>query len=217
MVERNRADQESPGRGRLLRSKQVLVEGKEEVMVFRSLATYLDLGELEFRDYGGIGKLRTFLRAFTARGDFYDVRSLAIVADADFVSGSSADRVRGALGFVGLPVPRTPLTLAGAPERDLNVSFLVLPHWSNQGMLESVCLESVKSDPVMECVELFIGCVGNKRQDWPRREIEAKAKVHAFLASQDPPDLRLGEAASKGLWNFDDAAFDPLKELLISL
>ena len=83
-------------------------------------------------------------------------------------------------------------------------------------MLESVCLESVKSDPVMECVELFVGCVGNKRLDWPRREIEAKAKVHAFLASQDPPDLRLGEAASKGLWNFDDAAFDPLKELLIS-
>ena len=184
---------------------------------YTTLATHLDLGELEFREYGGKDKLRKFLAAFTARGDFYDVRSLAIVADADFVPGASADRIRGALESVGLPVPMAPLTLAGAPERDLNVSFLVLPHWNDQGMLEDICLESVKSQPLVGCVEHFLECVGQTRLDWPRREIEAKAKVHAFLASQDPPDLRLGEAASKGFWNFDDAAFDPLKELLVSL
>ena len=215
MVERNRGDQEeSQGRGRPLRSKQVLVEGREEVMVFRSLATHLDLGDLDLWDYGGKNKLREFLAAFTARGDFYDVRSLAIVADADFDVGAARARIRGALRDAGLPVPSDPL--AEASQDDLGVFYLLLPH-EKEGMLENVCLESVRSDPAMECVKQFMGCVRDKRQDWPRREIEAKAKVHAFLASQDPPDLRLGEAASKGFWNFDDAAFDPLKELLVSL
>ena len=84
-------------------------------------------------------------------------------------------------------------------------------------MLEDVCLESVKTSPVMQCVEQFMHCVRGERADWPKQNMEAKARVHAYLASLDPPDLRPGEAAAGGHWNFDDIAFNPLKQLLQEL
>ena len=205
---------DSPSRVSIVETKQVFVEGIEEVRVFRQLADHLEVGSIQIQPYGGKPKLRQFLRVLTSQDDFGNVRSLAVVADPDFDVGAARDSIRGALRDAGLPVPSDPL--AEASQDDLRVFYLLLPH-EKEGMLENVCLESVRSDPAMECVEQFMGCVRNNTQDWPRREIEAKAKVHAFLASQDPPDLRLGEAASKGLWNFDDAAFDPLKELLTSL
>ena len=85
------------------------------------------------------------------------------------------------------------------------------------GMLEDVCLESVVSEPVMECIERFLECVKERRTDWPKQNIDAKARVHTFLASQDPPDLRLGEAAARGFWDFDAAAFEPLRNILQGL
>ena len=42
----------------------------------------------------------------------------------------------------------------------------------------------------------------------------SKARVHAFLASRDRPDLRLGEAAERGIWRFESEAFRPLIDLL---
>ena len=147
----------------------------------------------------------------TNQNDFDKVRSLAVVTDADFDVGAARDRVRGALRDSGLPVPDD--QLGQALHDQLSVYYLLPPH-EGQGMLENVCLESVGAEPVMDCVDRFIECAGDERTDWPRLEIEAKARVHAYLASKDPPDLRLGEAGEKGFWNFDHQVFNPLKGLL---
>jgi hypothetical protein len=45
----------------------------------------------------------------------------------------------------------------------------------------------------------------------------AKAQAHAFLATLDKPDLRLGEAAVAGYWDFDHPAFDALKAFVAAL
>ena len=81
-------------------------------------------------------------------------------------------------------------------------------------MLEDVCLESVKSDPAMECVDRYFECISQADIQGPRKVWMSKARVHAFLASRERPNLRLGEAAESGLWAFDTDAFGPLKELL---
>ena len=200
---------------RFLTTKQVLVEGMEEVLVFNYLVAELQLNEIQARDYGGKDSLRRFLTAFIRHPDFPKVRSLAVVADADFNVGGARARIRGALQNTDLPQPTEPLIEAS--DGNIKVSYLILPHGADQGMLEDVCLESVRTETVMECVDQFIECVKGKREDWPKRETESKARVHAYLASQDRPDLRLGEAAAKGLWDFASPAFDPLKELLMKL
>ena len=205
-----------PGRGGHRRleircPKQILVEGRDEVLVFEALATHLGLDDIQANDYGGKPNLRSYLSAFVNLADFSSVQSLAIVADADF-NGGARDRIRSALESVQLPQP--PTAIEEVSNGALKISYLVLPHFREQGMLEDVCLASVKDRPVMQCVQNFIDCIKHQKSDWPAENREAKALAHAYLVSLDRPDLRLGEAAKRGHWSFNDSAFDPLRQLL---
>ena len=46
---------------------------------------------------------------------------------------------------------------------------------------------------------------------------KAKARVHAWLAAQPRPDLRLGNAAANGLIDWSSPAFDQLKAFVRDL
>ena len=67
----------------------------------------------------------------------------------------------------------------------------------------------------MSCVEEYLECVKNNANREPNNV--AKAKLHAWLASKEKPDKRLGEAAEAGYWDWESAAFDGLKEFIFSL
>jgi hypothetical protein len=204
-------DGRTVGKVRIHTSKQVLVEGREEVMVLESLTEHLELTDIQAHDYGGKNNIRRFLSAYTKLSEFPRIRSLAIIADADFNSGAT-NRILDALRSTSLPQPPNPLI--EATQGHLSVWYLVLPHGKQEGMLEDICLESVRDDPIMDCVQDFVDCVGRKKPGWPRRNIASKARVHMYLATQDPPDRRLGEASKAGVWPLDDVAFEPLKTLL---
>ncbi len=45
----------------------------------------------------------------------------------------------------------------------------------------------------------------------------SKARVHAWLSSQNEPDKRLAEAAEVGYWPWENPAFDLLKLFLKEL
>ncbi len=80
-------------------------------------------------------------------------------------------------------------------------------------MIEDVCLDSVKSDPAVDCVDRYFECLRETNRV-PKDSWLAKARLHAYLASRERPDLRLGEAAEKGIWDFEADVFRPLKDLL---
>ncbi len=192
--------------------KQIIVEGNDEIRVFKSLSKCLNIQDLEVQHYGGTPKLRQFLKTFRSLSDFRLVRSLAIVADANSNRNGREQRIQGALSNAGLPVPPRPLEAVS--NGDLKVAYLVVPHNVEGTMIEDVCLDSVKTDPAMECVDLYFECISQAEMQGPREVWMSKARVHAFLASRDRPDLRLGEAAEKGIWEFDTDAFLPLKDLM---
>ena len=217
MVDAQAGSATRDGKTKINGAKQVLVEGKDETRLLSALAHHLGLTDIEFKDYGGESQLRSYLQTFIQLSNFNSVRSLAVVMDADFIVGSAEDTIRYALSNVQLPMPSAPLSSATDPQRNLQVSYLVLPHWKAQGMLEDVCLEAAKSEPAMACVDQFIECVAKSNVGWPSQNIEAKARVYAFLSAQDRPGLRLGEAAEKKLWNFDAEAFQPLRDILTGL
>ena len=192
--------------------KQVIVEGNDEVRVFESLSKHLNIQDWQVRHYGGSDNLRRFLKTFRSSSEFDLVRSLAIVADANSNRNGREQRIHGALSNAGLPVPSKPLE--SISNGDLKVAYLVVPHNVEGTMIEDVCLDSVKADPAMECVDRYFECISQTNTQGPREVWMSKARVHAFLASRDRPDLRLGEAAEKGIWEFDTDAFLPLKDLL---
>ena len=144
--------------------------------------------------------------------NFSLVQSLAIMGDANSDRSAREQGVRDALRDAGLPVPGTSLQSAQGPAGDMKVAYLIVPHGQEKGMIEDVCLDSVKNDLALECVDYYFECIGQTRLLGPKQI--SKARLHAFLASRTEPDLRLGEAAEKGIWQFDTDAFGSLKTLI---
>ena len=195
--------------------KQVFVEGNDELRIFRALLRHLDLSNIQMQNLGGIDSLRTSLRIFKNRPGFDAVRSLAVVVDADTNRDARRDQMRGALLDAGLPAPAQPLQLMS--DGPLSVAYLIVPHDNPGTMIEDVCLESVRTDPAMKCVEGYFECISQAGVTGPSAHWNSKARAHAFLASREGPGLRLGEAADSGVWPLDHGAFDQLRSLLTML
>ena len=196
----------------IVESKQLIVEGNDDVRIFRALGSRMNISNIEIRPYGGVDNMRTFVRTLSALPEFRLVQSLAIVADADCDRERRERRIRSALSDMNLPTPSGPLEIAS--DEHLKVAYLVVPHDRDRGMIEDVCLDSVRNDPAMDCIDRYFDCISEVDIPGPQQVWSSKARLHAFLASRDRPDLRIGEAADRGIWRFEHAAFNPLKDLL---
>ena len=192
--------------------KQVLVEGIDDYRVFSKLVENVGISEVQIQSYGGFQKLRPFLKNFVALSGFDSVRSLALVADANSSRLDREKSIRHALSDRNLPSPPAPLQVSS--DSNLQVAYLVVPHDQGRGMIEDVCLDSVSTDPAMQCVDEYFECISQASTPGPREVWMSKAKVHAFLSSREDPSLRLGEAAQRGVWPLESNAFRPLRELL---
>ena len=196
-------------------TKQIIVEGNDEVRVFSALGKHLGISGFQTHPCGGYQELREFLKAFIALDGFGDVESLAVVADANANRAGRQQSIQNTLSNVGLPTPSSPLQFAS--QGGLKVAYLVVPHDAEGTMLEDVCLASVSADAAMKCVDDYFECLKRAGASTPREVRMSKARVHAFLASRDDPALRTGEAGERGIWQFDDDAFRPMRELLTML
>ncbi len=196
---------------RIEQPKQVLVEGNDDMRLFRALAKHLSILDTQVHPYEGTGNLRSFLKTFRALSGFASVKSLAVVADANSDRNRAGQRIRGALSAANFPSPRGPLKALS--QGSVRVCYLVVPHEAESGMIEDVCLDSVKSDPAVDCVDRYFECLRETNRV-PKDSWLAKARLHAYLASRERPDLRLGETAEKGIWDFEADVFRPLKDLL---
>ncbi len=194
------------------KSRVLIVEGEDEKRLFSELIAYLDLPDIEIRAIGGKTKIHGNIRALTITSGFDKVTSVGVIRDADEDPTAAFQSVCGALQNAGLARPTEPLQPAGDSPR---VIVMILPNGETSGMLENLCLESVREDPAMRCVDEYFECLEERVEKLPRNL--SKARVHTFLASRERPDLRLGEAAQKGYWPWDHPAFEQAKLFLNTL
>ena len=126
--------------------------------------------------------------------------ALGITRDADGSDASAKASVESPLAGAGLKLG----AVSGQP--------LVLVHVLHQkgcGMLEDVCLASLAERPELECVGKYLACCTEKGQPAPPNL--AKARLHAWLATQDIREYQLGRAAQQTLLDLAHSAFDPLR------
>jgi hypothetical protein len=91
------------------------------------------------------------------------------------------------------------------------VGVFIMPGDSDKGMLEDLCLRTVKDHPVMEFIDAFVNFV--LRLEEPPRNI-AKSKGQVFLAAMPDIVCRVGLGAEKGYWNFNSEELLALKSFL---
>ena len=193
----------------------LVVEGVSEAHLFNALFAHIEekdgvrIDDIQIVNVGGRDNIRQDIQVIVSDRNFGEVSSIGIVRDADDNADNALRSVQGVLRDVGLPVPNAPLSLAGDIPK---VAALILPHGRSSGVLEDVCLESVAGDPAMGCVQDYFSCIESNLDAQPNNLSKAKAQV--FLASRRSPGLQLGVAAYRGYWDFEHAAFEPLKRLV---
>ena len=192
--------------------KLLLVEGRDEELVLGALLRHLGICDVQVQNYGGKNRLGYFLATVTGEPNFDRIQSLGIVRDADDNAHSALESVQSSLRNVDLPIPQTFLAPAGnAP----TVSVFIMPDNGGPGALERLCLNAWAEDPAMPCVDAFMQCVQDNVDMTPNAA--DKARLHAFLASRETPDLRLGLAAQQGYLPWHNPAFAALGTFLRNL
>ncbi|HKI35834.1 MAG TPA: DUF3226 domain-containing protein [Gemmataceae bacterium] len=199
-----------PARPQIIMKPRLLAgEGDDEVAFFGALLAYLNIDDIQVEQYGGKQNLSRYVRELRNRPGYERVVALGLTRDADTDCTAAFDHVRGALTGNQFPAPG-PLRriLDGTPR----IGVFILPGNSRPGMLEDLCMDSVDGDPALACLTTYFECVLRAAGRQPGNQ--AKARVHAWLASQTEPDRRLGEAAAKGYWPWDNSAFNALRDFL---
>lgn len=177
-------------------------EGREEELFLGALLNNIGIMGVQVESYNGKSELGPFLKALKNRSGFVRVEKLAITRDADADPISAAASVDAAIAQAGFSA-------------QLNVSRMILPGNTQAGALENLCLLTIANQPVETYVEDYLACAARVTGIvHTTSSHQAKARIHAWLAAQQPPDLRLGIAAQKGMLDWNSSAFDELKAFL---
>ena len=193
--------------------KQLLVEGRDEELLLNRLIRHLHIEDLQVQNYQGKNNLGNFLQDMVVVVGFNSVQTMGIVQDADECAHSALQSIQSHLQNANLPVPTTFLV---PTESTPITSIFVVPDNSGGGALEHLCLSALAEDPAMPCVDEFITCIEKAGCSTPENRKD-KARIHAFLASRQDPELRLGEAAQRGYIPWNHPAFAQLAQFLQSL
>ena len=194
-----------------VRPKLLLGEGLDEERFLGAFLQAEGLKDVQAVSYGGKTKLRAFVGAMRAVSGFSHVTSMGVTRDADGDFAAAEQSVISALSGARLPAPPHALFSGSQSPR---VGVFILPGGRGKGALENICLASRGGDPAMACVDTFIDCA--RKAGRPVNE-ENKARAHAFLSMHEPPELRVGEAAQKGVWDFASPTFDELRAFVRAL
>ena len=187
-------------------SKLLLVEGATPMHFFEALLRELGFqDQVEIHDFGGVQDLKEALRAVAATSEFrLRVKSLGVIRDAETDATAARQSVDDALAAAGLP-------------EGVQTSVFILPDNEREGMIETLCVDSIRQDPVFSCVKQFFDCVARQGVELPSPPRDAKNYAQAYLATRKAVQLFPGLAAYRGYWPWDSPVFHDLKECLKAL
>lgn len=196
----------------IIRQKKVIaVEGSDEVNFFNALLKYTGITDIDVCEVGGKQQFKNKLPALVRRSGFTDVEVLVIIRDADNDAAAAFKSIKNILKKERL---KSPIQANQFSEGIPRIGIFIMPGNSDTGMLEDLCLKTVKHHPAMGCVESFIGCVA-KLENLPNNI--AKAKAQAFLAAMPELANSVGVGAQKGYWNFNSEELTDLKSFIDNL
>lgn len=198
---------------RIRRSRLLLVEGNDEDRFFSNLLTYIHPGDRPIQIIPTHGKdmLDSVLGLLTKQSEFSAVTHLGIVRDADDNPTGAFASVCGALRKYSLPIPADPEKFAGD---SVLVGIFIMPGAGLGGALENLCLDAVKGEPQMACVDGFANCIKSVVLTHPVN-ID-KLRIQSYVATISGARL-IGEAADRGGLNFANTRYDALKEFLAKI
>ena len=198
--------------------KLLLVEGKDEEMFFTHLLQKNTIQEVQIIPTGGKEQFKNKFPATINTPGFDNLKTLAIIQDADKDAKATLDRICGVLKDNNFkPSNKMGVFTLDTPK----IGIFTLPDGENPGKLESLCLSTVERENIMECVDTFMECIQQKSGDTKNRykkpKDKDKARCKAFISAMEEDIPSLGIATKKEYWNLDSDKLGPLLNFLRQL
>jgi hypothetical protein len=89
-----------------------------------------------------------------------------------------------------------------------------MPNGVDDGMLETLCLQSVSTSAEFHCLTDYFTCLRSHGVTLNNLD---KARAQAWLASRPESDRRVGEAAQAGYWLWTAQEFNDLWSFIRAL
>lgn len=196
---------------RIEKPRLLLVEGRDEVNVFKALMKHCLGGgsDMQVVDAGGKDQFPRRMRAIRTAPKPSPLRSIGVVRDANGDARGSFRSVCGSLRNVGYEPPPVHGEFSGASPP---VGVFIAPDGVQPGAIETLCRRSVEGKAASACADEYMECLKN-RGAMQSSNID-KSFAHAYPASMPNPVARVGEGALSGVWNFESPAFEELSRFL---
>ncbi len=201
---------------RLESDRLLLVEGKDEVNLFRALIKHrFAMGEsgIQVIDAGGKVKFPENMQAIQVAAQARPtIRSIGVVRDADENPDGAFQSVCHHLRNTEFRPPKQHASHSdGVP----SVGVFIVPDGINPGAIETLCRRSVEGSDTARCVDNYLDCL--EANGALESNSGDKSFTHAYLAANSDPVARVGEGAKMGVWNLDSAAFDELANFISAI
>ena len=196
--------------------KLLLVEGKDEEVFFKIFLERKKIDGIQVMSSGGKHQFQTLFPRIKKAPGFDEISSLAVIHDADMDAYKAFQSICSVLKNNDMKSPDEIASFASDCPR---VGVFIIPDGKNKGKLESLCLSTVKSEGIIECIDSFMTCIeknsNSSSYNFPK-DIH-KARCRAFLSAMEKDTPSLGVAAQKGYWDFDSEKLNPLLNFLKQL
>lgn len=198
--------------------KLLLVEGKDEENLFSALLEYLQIENVTIRSAGGYLKFAKLYPSVAITTGFSSIKKIGFVRDAEENEADSAFQSISNIVKKYTPNIMIPNQAGEIAQGNIKCGIFIMPNNKNPGMLEDLCLESVKGSLLYNKAEKYIleAEALLKAEDKEHYNIH-KAKIQSYLAGTTNIPRNLGEASLQGLWDFSSTAFNEVKNFILSL
>lgn len=179
-------------------AKRLLLEGRDDKHVVKKLLFHHNLHEdFDFKDKEGIEKL---LATLAEEIEATDVERIGIVIDADLDLSRQWARVTGILihcGFIDVPNAPDPNGTIIVGEDGKRIGIWIMPNNVLKGALEDFVAQLITDG------DILWPRAQNNVNDIPKPDRRfkptylSKAHIHTWLAWQEEPGTRMGEAFTK--------------------
>ena len=224
---------------RIISNNILAVEGNDECNFFQALLKHINIESIQWQHYiierekdpnfsldhnivqlidiGGRKKFKKEFDALEVIDGVSSIRKLGLVRDAEELKATSAfQSICSVLQSHNLPIPDAMNSIKQI--NLLRVGIFIMPDNQGAGMLENLCLKTLKGQKIERCIDEFVTCFSLVMQpDENEKFDEPKARVQSYLSARAPIVNSLGLAALRGFWNFNHNCFDEIKTFLHNL
>ncbi len=197
--------------------RMLVVEGKDECNFFDVLLKHLGYHNIQTVDVGGKDKFTTEFESLSGLEDFDQLTHVGFVRDAETNPAQDAFKsICDLLKSYKLPCPDKGSRIIH--DHQLSIGIFIMPDNQGTGMLENLCLESIKGTPAETCLNAFVACFEKIQIDAEKLKFnEPKSRVQSYLATRAPIVNSLGLGAKNNYWNFDHLCFNDIKRFIAEL